>query len=319
MRLLAVEVRRFWSRRGIALVLILTVAAAALLAGSAIWSTRGATEAEVSTAQSQLEAEAAALEGDYQACLDDPPPQPAELTPAERCEELDPQLDWFLPRTSLDLRDQVEGTGLALALILAGAAIVIGTTYAGADWQSRALSTQLLFRPRRLRLWAAKAVAVVLGMTLVSTVVTAAFWLVLWLVAEARGLEVGGDLLGDIALHGARSVVLTAACALGAYALTMALRSTIATLGALFAYTVAGEALWASLPITRSSEWSLAANVQAWLLDGLEVYDDSICAPGEPCDPTYVLSAGHAALYLGVLLLVAVALSLALFPRRDVP
>jgi ABC-2 type transport system permease protein len=318
MRLLAVEVRRFWARRAIAVVLLVTVAAAALLAGSQVWSTRVATEAEVTAAQQQLAAESASTREDYQACLDDPT-QPAQGPAERRCEELDPQLEWFLPRPALDLGDQLGGSGLALALILAGAAIVVGTTFAGADWHSGSLSTQLLFQPRRLRVWVAKAAAVVLGAAVSAAVVTAAYWLTLGGVAQARGLDIGAGLVSDIAMQGARSVLLSAAAGLGAFAFTMALRSTMATLALLFAYTVAGEALWASLSFTKASQWSLAANVQAWVLDGLRVYDESICRRGDSsCDPTYVLTAAHGAAYLGVLLLVAVGLSLLLFPRRDV-
>ncbi len=322
MRLLAVEVRRFWSRRGIAVVLLLVVAAAVLLAGSAIWSTRGATESEVAAAQRQLDGERAVLEDDYQRCLQAPPPAGDDASapsPEERCQELDPQLDWFLPRPELDLTAQMEGYGLALALILAGAALVVATTFAGADWRTRAVSTQLVFRPRRLSLWLSKAAAVVLGVTIVAAVVTALFWTSLGFVASTRDLDVGGELVGEVALYGARSVALAAACALGAYALTMALRSTLVTLALVFAAAVASEALWAALPLEKSSQWSLAVNVQAWILNGFEVYDESSCDPGPSCDPTYMLSASHGALYLGALLLLAVVVSVVSFSRRDVP
>ena len=320
MKLLLAEVRRFWARRAIALVLLVTVVAALLLAGSTIWSTRGVTEAEVATAQQQLSAEAAATRGDYEACLEDPPAQPEAVPAADRCEELNPQLDWFLPREELDLDGELERSGLVLALILAGAAIVVGTTFAGADWQSGALSTQLLFRPGRLRLWLAKASAVVLGVAVSALVLTAGYWLALWGVAAARELPVTGALARDVALQGARSVALAAACGLGAFALTMALRSTLATLALLFTYAVAGEALWASLPLTRSSQWLLSANVQAWVLDGVRLVDNTICSsPAEGCSPAYVLSGAHGAVYLGVLLAVAVVISLLTFPRRDIP
>jgi ABC-2 type transport system permease protein len=320
MRLLAVETRRFRTRRGIAVVLLLSLAAALLLAASTIWSTRSATDTEVTEAQQQLAAESAETREDYEQCLADPPPQPDDVAPEQRCEELNPQLDWFLPRETLDLADELGSSGLALALILAGAAIVVGTTFAGADWHSGSLSTQLLFRPRRLRLWAAKALAVVLGTSICAAAVTAGYWVTLGLVARARELPVPAGLVQDIALHGARSVLLAAACGLGAYALTMALRSTMVTLALLFAYAVAGEALWASLQFERSSRWSLAANVQAWILNGVEVFDESICGPTrQGCDPTYVLSGAHGAVYLGALLVVAVVLSLLTFPRRDIP
>lgn len=320
MRQLVVEARRLRSRRAVAVVLLVSLAAAVLLAASTIWSTRSATEAEVTEAQQQLAAESAETREEYEQCLADPPSQPADVAPDQRCEELNPQLAWFLPRETLDLAGQLGSSGLALALILAGAAIVVGTTFAGADWQSGSLSTQLLFRPRRLRLWSAKAMAVVLGVSLSAAAVTAGYWLSLLLVARARRLPVPTGLVQDIALHGSRSVLLAAACALGAFALTMALRSTMVTLALLFAYAVAGEALWASLPFARASQWSLATNVQAWIRNGVEVFDESICGPTrQGCDPTYVLSGAHGAAYLGALLLVAVLLSLLTFPRRDVP
>ena len=319
MRLLAVELRRFLSRRAIAVVLLLTVAAALVLAGSTIWSTRGATAAEVATAQQQLGLEASATRGDYEACLDDPPAGSDDVVAEQRCEELNPRLDWFLPRDELDLAAELAGSGLVLALVLAGAAIVVGTTFAGADWHSGALSTQLLFRPRRLRLWGAKAVAVVLGVAVPAAILVISYWLAMWGVALARDLPVSDSLAQEVALQGARSVMLAAACGLGAYALTMALRSTLATLALLFTYTVAGEALWASLPLDRSSQWLLSANVQAWVLGGVRLVDDSICSsPSQMCDPTYVLSAAQGAAYLGALLAVAVAASLLTFPRRDI-
>ena len=319
MRLLAVEIRRFWARRAVAVVLLLTVAAAALLAGSTIWSTRGATETETTAAQQQLAAESRATRGDYEECLADPPPQPEDVPAAERCEVLDPQLEWFLPREKLDLAAQLRSSGFALALILSGAAIVAGATFAGSDWSSRALSTQLLHQPGRARVWSAKALAVVLGVTVTAVAVVGAYWLTLTLVAQARGLPVPGDLVQDIALQGARAAVLAAAGGLGAFALAMALRSTTATLSLLFAYAVAGEALWASVPVERATQWSLALNLKAWVLDGTSVNDASICSGSPTCEGTYVLSAAHGGIYLAVLVGAAVVLSLVTFLRRDVP
>lgn len=319
MKLLAVEVRRFWARRAVAVVLLLTVAAAALLAGSTIWSTREATEAETTAAQQQLAVESRATRGDYEECLADPSPQPDDVPAAERCEELDPQLEWYLPRAELDLADELTSSGFALALILTGAAIVAGATFAGGDWSSGSMSTQLLHRPRRAPVWWAKALAVVLGVTVTAVLVVGAYWLTLGLVAQSRGLPVDGDLVQDIVLQGARAGILAAAGALGAFALAMALRSTTTTLSLLFAYAVAGEALWASVPVERATQWSLALNLKAWVLDGVSVFDASICSGSATCEPTYVLSAAHGGIYLAVLLAAAVVLSVVTFLRRDVP
>ncbi len=324
MRQLAVELRRFWARRAIALTLLLATGAALVLLGATVWSTRSVTESEANAASAQLETERTALQDDLEQCrkrqeaLGAPQPDQASQDP---CEDLDPQLEWFLPREQLDLAAELSGTGLALALIMAGAAIVVGATFAGADWHSRSLSTQLLFRPARLRLWGAKALAVVLGVTMVVASVSVLYWGALAGVARARGMSVAGSTLQDIALQETRSVVLSAAAALGAYALTMALRSTLAALALLFTYAAAGEALLASLSIDESGRWSLANNVQAWVLGGIRVYDESLCAPGAgaSCDATFGLSGAHGAVYLGVLLALAVVASLVTFARRDLP
>ena len=48
-------------------------------------------------------------------------------------------------------------------VLLAGLLMLVGTTFAGADWNSGSMSNQLLFEPRRSRVWAAKATAVLAG------------------------------------------------------------------------------------------------------------------------------------------------------------
>ena len=56
--------------------------------------------------------------------------------------------------------------------------------------------------------------------------------------------------------------------------------------------------------------------------DGTEVIDESICSGSSAfdggCDPSYVLALEHGAAYLGVLLLLAVGVSLLSFTRRDI-
>ena len=59
-----------------------------------------------------------------------------------------------LPR-SWTSRTSAKGSGLAVVvshLLL----VLVGTTFVGHDWNSGSMSNQLLFEPRRLRVWAAK-------------------------------------------------------------------------------------------------------------------------------------------------------------------
>lgn len=323
MNLVGVEIRRFWARRAVAVVLLLTTVLVALLVGSSIWSTRPATEADRVAAQKQLDDMGDSWKADRDNCLDSPEDYFGPGATATDCDQMEPQLDWFLTRSSLDLEDERRSRGLGMVFVLVGAAIVLASTFSGADWSSGAMGTQLVFEPRRLRVWIAKAVAVVVSATLASALLAGAFWAILYAVAQARGIDVPSQVTTDLLDQTGRGLVLVAAAALGTHALTMLLRSTVGTLGLLFGYAVAGEIVVASLPFDKMSQWSLANNVQAWVSNGVEVYDDSICSVAAAsseggCNPTYILGAAHGAAYLAVLLAVAVLLSLPAFQRRDV-
>jgi hypothetical protein len=183
------------------------------------------------------------------------------------------------------------------------------------------MSNQLLFEPRRLRVWSAKALAVLLACALASAVLMAGFWLALYLVADARGLATGATVQEQVRWLTSRGVALAALGGLGGYALTMLLRHTVATLALLFAYAAGGEALLALAPVERSERFSLTNNVFAWVRDGVRVFDESIvCRPGQSgCDQRFTISLLHGATYLGALLLVTLVVSALLFRRRDVP
>ena len=309
MRLLGVELTRYASRRAIALTLLLAVGLGALLVASAAWSTRPADSTELAAAERLLEVNREAGEEEHQACLAAPEEQLGPDATAADCESARPQLEWFLPRNALSLEQELDGRGTVLLALLAVVGIFVGSTFAGADWSSGSMGTQLLFAPRRLRVWTAKAVAVVLATSATAAVLLAAYWGALAAIAAARGIDTSQETWRDVVQTSGRGVALVAAVSLGGYALTMLLRHTVGTLGLLFGYAVVGEGLAAALPFERMSQWSMATNVRAWLQDGARVYDDG----------WYTLSLEHAAAYLGVLLLLAVVASLVAFRRRDVP
>ena len=318
MRLLRVELERFRSRPVVLGVLLVVLLLSGILIGSAAYATRPVSATERASAEQLLQRQQDAGRKDYQRCLDNPTAYFGTDATTADCDATQPTIDWFLPRSSLDLGAEVDNRGTVVVVLLAGAAIVVGATFAGADWSSGSISNQLLFRPRRTSLWVAKAVTVVAGCAVTAAVVLAAFWGVLGAVASARGITVPAATWTTILQTSGRGVALVAAVALGGFALTMLLRHTVATLGLLFAYAVVGEGLAASLPIDRMSQWSMAHNVLAWVHDGTLVLDTSICDPARECDPHYILSLPHAAAYLGVLLLLAVVASVLVFRRRDV-
>ncbi len=320
MRLATAELRRFWARRAVAVVLLVTVVLAGLLAASALWSTRPASTAELRDAQSQVDALGDSWEQEVDRCERAPEDYLGPGATTDDCATLQPTAQDYVGRSALDLSGELDTRGLGLVVVLVGAAVVLGATFSGADWSSASMGTQLVFEPRRLRVWAAKALAVVLSTTLAAALVSAAFWGALYAAARARDLPVPGAVVVEVLDESGRGLLLVAAAALGAHALTMLLRSTVGTLGVLFGYAVAGEIVVASLPFDKMSQWSLANNAQAWIADGIEVYDESICSAGDQggCDPTYLLGAAHGAAYLGVLLLLVVLVSPVAFRRRDV-
>ena len=224
-----------------------------------------------------------------------------------------------MPRKALHLDNVLKNRGAGLALIVVGLIVIAGSTFAGADWSSGALTNQLIFEPRRTRLWLAKAAAVMLGSGLVALVVLSGFWLALGAIAQARDLIVPSSDVTEVARHVIRAVALSMGAGLGGFALTMIFRHTVATLALLFVYSVGGEIAVNLLPFDGAGRWSVGNNALGWLATHHRYFDSTIsCTPGERCSSMQVMSHLEAGTFLGILLLVAVAVSLVWFQRRDI-
>lgn len=322
MRLLAVELDRFRSRRAIVLMLLGGLLLSAVLVGTAVWDTRPVTDAERAEAESQVATAKAdpRLQREQAQCEEQPADFFGPGASAEDCAGLTPRVEDFYPRNTLQLDRVVDNRGTVQVVMVTALLVLCGATFAGGDWHTGSIANQLLFRPRRGRVWLAKAGAVVIASALAATVLVGGFWLALLAAARGRGIDVPAEVQADIWWMSARGVALAVGGGLGGYALAMLLTSTVATLAVLFAYAVVGEALLLTLPLDRVSRFSPAQNVLAWVGDGERVIDDDVtCLPGlAGCEQSYVLGLGHGATYLGVLLAVTVLLSWAWFRRRDV-
>ncbi|HET7736369.1 MAG TPA: hypothetical protein VFK52_10365 [Nocardioidaceae bacterium] len=322
MRLIRVELHRFRARRAIALMLLGVTLLVTWMTLDTIWQTRPVSDSEIAVARQQAAQDEQFLREEYDRCAEDPASYVGfpEAT-ADDCPPAESDYRWYLSRSPLSLEEELRDTGKAAVVVLAGIAVIIGATFAGADWATGSLGNQLIFRPRRLQVWAAKAVAVAVGTVVLAALVIAAQWGAYLAVSELRDVGHAPGTVSDIVTTSLRGLALVAGGAVGGLALTMLLRSTVGTLAVLFFYTVAGEALVAIFPVQKVSQWSPSNNVFAWLDDGIEVYDETItCGPRDMmCSSTYQLSLTHGAWYLGVLLLLTVAVSIVLFQRRDVP
>jgi ABC-2 type transport system permease protein len=322
-RLLRVELARLRMRRAVVLLVVGCFAVPALVWMSTYWNTREVSQAEKDQAAVQLQRELQdpGTQRPYERCLANP--ERYGIAPGDdaqsRCEDmLLPTLDGFLSRSPLSLEDELDNSGPAVAVLLALMLALIGTTFAGHDWNTGSLGNQLIFEPRRVRVWWAKALAVVLGGGVVGAASLLAYWGGLWLLANIRGIDVPHGVLSDVATYAARALLLAVGAALLAYALTMLFRNTVATLGVLFGINLLAPLLLSTSALSNAERWMPHVNFTAVLQGGTTYYDPDLtdCAGGI-CQVS--LSATSALVYFGVVLLVVVVVSVWSFRRRDVP
>jgi hypothetical protein len=184
--LVRVELARYRTRRIIALLLLLAAAVAAVVALKSAWDTRPITAQEAATARANadMEAERTDVKADLETCLADPESYLGTGATQQTCRDnLLAAPKSYLPREPLDLRGTLKGNGLGVVLVVAGLLVIAASTFAGSDWSSGAMSTQLLFEPRRGRVWLAKGVAVALASGFAALVTIGGFWLAMYLVA----------------------------------------------------------------------------------------------------------------------------------------
>lgn len=320
-RLVRVELTRLRWRRAIVLLLLLAVAIPAFIGAAQAWSTRPVSDEEIAqVVQDQSR--------DIERCVEHPRRYLGGPAGEQQCTDL--IVGWYTGRSPLSLAEQRNGgAGMAVVAVLTALLLLAGTTFVGHDWNSGSMSNQLLFEPRRTRVWAAKALAVTLVALVTAAVVSTAYWLAMWATMRARDLTIRDGGLTDSLAYGLRGAAFAAAAALGGYALTMLLRSTVATIGVLFAVSVAGSVIVAVLGL--SEHWQPQKNVAAIVKNGTTYYVEPppSCfaenqggpppAPGSACSGERELSLWDGVGYYGTALVLTGGVSLAAFRRRDVP
>ena len=119
------------------------------------------------------------------------------------------------------------------------------------------------------------------------------YWGGLWLLANIRGIDVPSSVIGDVATHAARALLLAVGAALLAYALTMLFRNTVATLGVLFGINLLAPLLLSTSGLTNAERWMPHVNFTAVLQGGTTYYnpDLSDCA-GDICQESLSAAAG---------------------------
>lgn len=316
---LRVEVTRLRWRRAVLLLLVAAVVLPALLLAGTAWGSRPMSEAEVDAllADRFAQREVTRCERQPEAYLE----VGAE---AEACRDV--VAGWYGGRQPLSVQNELGDGLLAASTLVLLLLLLAGTTFVGHDWNTGSMSNQLLFEPRRGRVWATKAAALVLVAGLLGTAVLAAYWSGLLGLAASRDLAVPDGIARDGFEQVLRTGALGAAGALGGYALTMLFRSTVATVGVLFGLAVASGAILGIVG-DSSARWTPPLNVLAVVQGEASYYDESSVPPecftgragGIECDGERTITATDGGLYLGTGLLVVGAASVVSFRRRDVP
>lgn len=323
-RLLRVEVLRLVSRRAVLVLVLLAVAVPTVIGVARVLNTRPPSADDVASAQQQIAEQRESRWYRHSLAQCEAHPARHGVTGADdvqaACEQnMGLTIDNYLWYDKLSLADEREGSGTAVVTVLAILMMLVGATFAGHDWASGSMSNQLLFEPRRLRVWLAKT-AVVLGLAVaVSAVVVTAYWVALDRVATGRDIAVRDGVLMDCFQMGWRGAAVAGAAAVGGFALTMLFRSTVGALGVLLAVGLAGGLILAAVGF--AGEWNPGLNLLAVVLDGTTYWKDAACpgGGGGGCSVEVPLSLAHGLTYLSVLLAAAVAGSVTSFWRRDVP
>ena len=218
----------------------------------------------------------------------------------------------------LNLREQREGgSGPAIIAVLAMLMLLLGTTFAGHDWNTGSINNQLLFEPRRQRVWLAKLAAVGLVGGVLALAVLVAHWTGLHVAASLRDLDQPPQALAAAYKQAVLGTALVTAAGVLGYALTMLLRSTVATLGVLFASGFLGIVTIA-VGFGGSERFMPWSNFVAFVVGRYTYYPDDYTCRSMRCGPPYV-DRGDSAVYFLVIVVVVLVASIGTFRSRDLP
>ncbi len=326
MRLLGVELNRLRWRRATIVMLVAAVGIPLVMLLGYAWSTRPVSDADIAEAKELAAQEAAQpyLVDEIKRCEEDPGNYLGPDGDGADCASMmTPTYENYLYREVFDLTAVRTDVGTATITVLSGLMMLVGTTFVGHDWNTGSMSNQLLFEPRRLRLWLAKALVVTSVGAVVGAAVLAIFWAGAALVTSIRDAAVPQHFWGDVVQTEARGVLVIALAGLLGLALTMLFRSTVATLSVMFGVALAGSLLVMAVLGSGATRWLLPTNFFAFVLGGFDYYDDAACSfsgganDGQAC--TRHVSMMDGGVYLAVVLVISVGLSLWSMQRRDVP
>lgn len=327
MRLTKVELRRLFSRRLTIIALLGGLVVTGMMLFGAYQGAKPLSSAEKASQQVQLDQAQKewATNGEQQVkdCLVGQADAQKTVPKADfGCEHMEPTAaNWG--KQPATFPQTMPAVLLGASYLLAFIGVVVGAGFVSAEFSSGSMANWLTFEPRRMRVYASKLAATGLGLIPVAlamlSLLTAGVWLIINHYASTAGTtaKVWGD-LGEMA---GRSVALALVAAVVGAATGVLLRHSAAVLGIAIGYFVLVEGVFGQA-LQGARPWLLQLNVNGWLEHGTKYYVEKCATDAQGnynCQGVEnVLTFGHSAAYLAVLVMLVVGLGALVFRRRDV-
>jgi ABC-2 type transport system permease protein len=236
------------------------------------------------------------------------------------------QAKWYLPST-FDFREDFPEMVVVLAALFGVAAFLIGASYVGAEWSSGGMMNLLLWRPRRLQVLGTKLAALLVTLTALTVVTSAAWTAGFWLIAKARGTteKTTSGAWQSLGLMELRALALVLVSAAVGFGLAMIGRHTAVALGVVVGAVVVlqfGLGTVVSMAGVKFADAYLAPFwISAWLSKSYEFTDYNGCDynVSSGCEPpTWTLHWPLVGLVLAGIFGLVVVMSMWTIRSRDI-
>lgn len=312
-KLLRAELNRWFSRR-LWWTMLLTALAMALLVLLGMGQVyQPQTPAQIAQAERDYAEAQRQAEQEIQSCID-------ANEPVEDCAWMPQRSDFVVEPPSYAM---LVGTGAQSATMIGAlVALVVAASFMGAEFKSGSLATWLTYVPRRAPVFVSKATVVVLGSALLGLLIQGMTQLGMlaytWSWLGTAGVQGAGGEWGIVG----RGLVVTAAAGLLGFCLATLFGSTVAPLAMLLGVTVAQWIAGIVTLLVGVAPWLLQVlpdnNLSAFISGHFETTYVERGRSGDEVERLVQIGLGQASLYLGCLLVIAVASAVWSFTRREV-
>jgi ABC-2 type transport system permease protein len=322
-RLLRAELLRLFARRFVRVLAVLSVVGYFVAVGLLWHHYARVSAADLAQAVAKRDAQLAQFRQSVDKCLQQSGNSIEQCGSAPTAADFPP--DEFLTHRPFQ-PDQVDDYALAVGSAVALVGFVLGASFIGAEWSSKNVVAWLFWEPRRLRLMAAKLLAVVSVMLVLAVLAQVAWFVTAHLLLHYRGNPVSS--LGADARHFWRGViqaqsragVLVLISTLLGFGLANLIRNTAAAYGVGFVYFAVVESVIRALD-PNLQPYLFTTAIGAWVArGGLTVFGNEAFDPNQNAVVAKEIHVSnlHGGISLIIYAGVITLASIVLFRRRDI-